>query len=757
VGANKNSIKIIGEDTPYSAQGYFVYDSRKSGTHTTSHLRFGPRPIRSSYLVSKANFIACHQFSFLEKYELLEPALPGATFLLNAPHSPETVWDHLPFEVQRRIIDKGLKFHVIDAYQVARDTGMGVRINTIMQVCFFALSGVLPRDEAIEHIKRAIEKTYGRKGEAIVRKNFEAVDHTLAHLHEVRVPRDALGKERRPVVPRTAPDFVQRVTAPMLAGKGDLLPVSALPVDGTWPTGTTKWEKRSIAAEIPVLDKSLCIQCNKCTLICPHAGLRVKFYSPEVLRDAPETFVSWDFKSVEHKGTKYSLQVSPEDCTGCALCVEMCPAESKTEKGRKALAMRPKGPLLEAERRNFEFFLGIPEADRSSLKLDVKNAQFLQPLFEYSGACTGCGETPYVKLLTQLYGDRAIIANATGCSSIFGGNLPTAPYTVNAEGRGPAWSNSLFEDNAEFGFGMRLAVDKQAEQARELLGRLAAEVGGDLARDILAADQSSEAGIASQRERVRLLKDKLARLESPEAAWLRRLADQLVKKSVWIVGGDGWAYDIGYGGLDHVIAMGKDVNILVLDTEVYSNTGGQASKATPMGASAKFAMAGKRLGKKDLALLAMTYGHAYVARVAIGAKDAQTVNAFKEAESYPGTSVIIAYCHCIAHGFEISEALEHQDRAVASGYWPLFRYDPRRATRGESPLKLDSPPPKIPFAEFANAETRFSALERVDAAGYQAMLAEAEHKARERYTFYEKLAKAMDPAEVAAGKAAVKS
>jgi pyruvate-ferredoxin/flavodoxin oxidoreductase len=623
---------------------------------------------------------------------------------------------------------------------------MGVHINTVMQVCFFALSQVLPPAEAIGYIKCSIEKTYGRKGSAIVQKNFEAVDHTLANLHEVKVPQNADGKPRPPVVSQAAPEFVQRVTAPMLAGRGDLLPVSAFPADGTWPTGTTKWEKRSIADRIPVWREELCIQCNKCTLICPHAALRAKFFPAEALSGAPESFKSMDFKSREFKGSRYSLQVAPEDCTGCTLCVQICPAESKTEKGRMALYMQTMQPLRDQERKNFEFFLGIPEADRTRLAIDVKSGQFMEPLFEFSGACSGCGEAPYVKLLTQLCGDRAIITNATGCSSIFGGNLPTAPYTVNREGRGPAWSNSLFEDNAEFGFGIRLAVDKQAEQARELLASIASRVGEDIVRDILAADQSTEAGIAAQRERVRRLQQQLSRLESPEAKWLSRISDHLVRKSVWIVGGDGWAYDIGYGGLDHVIAMGKDVNILVLDTEVYSNTGGQASKATPLGAAAKFAMAGKPLPKKDLAMLAMTYGHAYVARVAIGARDAHTVHAFREADSYPGTSLIIAYCHCIAHGYEIAEALDHQERAVQSGYWPLFRYDPRRIAKGESPLKLDSPAPKIPLSEFAKHETRFRMVERSDAEGFERMLAAAQRQAHERYARLEQLAKAMHPA-----------
>ncbi len=750
VGANKNSIKIIGEDTDNWAQGYFVYDSKKSGSVTISHLRFGPKPIRSAYLVSRANFIACHQFGFLEKYDMLEPAMQGATFLLNSPYGKDEVWNHLPLEAQQQILERKLKFYVIDAYKVAKDTGMGVRINTIMQTCFFAISGVLPREEAIAHIKKSIEKTYGKKGAEVVRKNFEAVDHTLAHLYEVKVPSKAGGTPRPPIVSEQAPDFVKRVTALMMAGKGDLLPVSAFPIDGTWPSGTTRWEKRAIALDVPVWDKSLCIQCNKCALICPHAAIRTKFYPANALADAPSGFESMDFKSAEVKGAKYTVQLAPDDCTGCTLCVEICPAESKTEKGHKALNMAAIGPVRERERKSFDFFLELPEADRTKLKLDVKGTQFLEPLFEFSGACSGCGETPYIKLLTQLYGDRAIIANATGCSSIYGANLPTAPYTTNAAGRGPAWANSLFEDNAEFGLGIRLAVDKQADQAREILSRLGAPVGDALVKEILAADQSSEAGIEAQRGRVRVLREKLARVQSAEARWLETIADYLVRKSVWIVGGDGWAYDIGYGGLDHVIAMGKDVNILVLDTEVYSNTGGQASKATPMGAAAKFAMAGKSMPKKDLAMLAMGYGHPYVARVAMGAKDVQTVNAFKEADSYGGTSVIVAYSHCIAHGYDMADALSQQELAVDSGYWPLFRYDPRRAAAGETPLKLDSAAPKIGLAEFMANETRFRMVEATNPEGFKRMLEEAQKNARERYALYEQLSRAMNPASVAA-------
>jgi len=752
VGANKNSIKIIGEDTPNYAQGYFVYDSKKSGTLTTSHLRFGPRPIRSAYLVTKASFSACHQFNFLEKYEMVEPLAEGGTFLLNSPYGPDDVWERLPAEVQQGILDKKVRFYVIDALKVARDTGMGVRINTIMQTCFFAISGVLPREDAITHIKKSIEKTYARKGQEVVNKNFAAVDHTLAHLYEVKTAgRSVNGAPRPPPVSEVAPEFVKRVTALMLAGKGDLLPVSAFPVDGTWPTGTSRWEKRSIATEIPVWEPSLCIQCNKCALICPHAAIRPKHVPAGALADAPKTFLSMDFKSPEVKGHKYALQVAPDDCTGCTLCVEMCPAESKTQPGLKAINMKDAAALKEKERKNFEYFLALPDPDRTKVKLDVKGTQFLEPLFEFSGACTGCGETPYLKLLTQLYGDRAFIANATGCSSIYGANLPTTPYAMNEDGRGPAWANSLFEDNAEFGFGMRLAIDKFAEQAKELLHTMGAQLGDALVKELLEADQSTEAGIEAQRARVKALRQKCAALGTPEARRLGSIAEHLLKRSVWIVGGDGWAYDIGYGGLDHVIAQGRDVNILVLDTEVYSNTGGQASKATPMGAAAKFAMAGKNMQKKDLAMLAMSYGHPYVARIAMGAKDAQTVNAFREAESYPGTSLIIAYSHCIAHGYDMSLALGQQEAAVDSGYWPLFRYDPRRIALGETPLKLDSPAPKIDLAQFEQKETRFRQVELTNPEAYKRMLAQAQKDVREKYALYEQLSKAMNPATLMPG------
>jgi pyruvate-ferredoxin/flavodoxin oxidoreductase len=744
VGANKNSIKIIGEGTPNFAQGYFVYDSKKSGAITTSHLRFGPKAIRSAYLVTRASFVACHQFNFLEKYEMVEAAAPGATFLLNSPYGKDEVWERLPREVQQQIVEKQLRFYVIDALKVARENGMGVRINTIMQTCFFAISGVLPREEAIAHIKKSIQKTYGRKGEDVVRKNFEAVDATLAHLEEVRVPGTITGAPRPPAVPENAPDFVKRVTSVMLAGKGDLLPVSAFPVDGTWPTATTQWEKRAIASEIPAWDGALCIQCNKCALICPHAAIRTKFYPASALAGAPEGFKAVDFKAPE-KGNKYSVQVAPEDCTGCTLCVEICPAESKTQKGVKALAMASMAPLREPEKRNFEFFLGLPDADRAKVKLDVKGTQFLQPLFEFSGACTGCGQTPYVKLISQLYGDRALIANATGCSSIYGGNLPTTPYCQNADGRGPAWANSLFEDNAEFGMGMRLAVDKHAEQAKELLAALAGQLGDELVGALLGADQSSEAGIAAQRERVTALRAKLAGVQKPEARRLEVLADYLVKKSVWIFGGDGWAYDIGYGGLDHVLASGKDVNVLVMDTEVYSNTGGQASKATPPGSTAKFAVAGKETPKKDLAMLAMTYGNVYVAQVALGAKDAQTVRALQEAESYRGTSIVIAYAHCIAHGLDMEKGLDQQSLAVDSAYWPLFRYDPRRAAAGESPLKLDSAPPSVDLMRYVEGENRYRQVQKAAPERFAAIMEKQQQHVKERYRLYAELAKAMKP------------
>jgi pyruvate-ferredoxin/flavodoxin oxidoreductase len=743
VGANKNSIKIIGEDTPNFAQGFFVYDSKKSGAITISHLRFGPRPIRAPYLITQASFVACHQFDFLDKYDVLGYAQPGAVLLLNAPYEVSDVWNYLSADVQRQIIDKRLRVYVIDGYAVARDNGMGNRINTIMQTCFFAISGVLPREEAIAAIKEAIRKTYAKRGEAVIQANFAAVDAALAHLHAVDVPSAVTATRRpRPMVSPAAPDFVQRVTAMMLANQGDMLPVSAFPPDGTWPVGTAKWEKRSIATEIPVWDEKLCIQCNKCAMVCPHAAIRAKVAEPASLASRPATFKSIAYKGNEYAGMDYIIQVAPEDCTGCSLCVMVCPAKDKSNPKHKALDLHPQRPLRESERDNYAFFLDLPEVDRHAVKPDIKGTQFLEPLFEYSGACSGCGETPYIKLLTQLFGDHVLIANATGCSSIYGGNLPTTPYTTNRDGRGPSWSNSLFEDNAEFGLGMRLAVDSQAEEARRLLQSLGERrlLAADVVAALLSADQSTDAGLDAQRARVAALKTQLASIADPQAKRLAVLADALVKKSVWIVGGDGWAYDIGYGGLDHVLATGKNVNVLVLDTEVYSNTGGQQSKATPMGASAKFAASGKATNKKDLALLAMAYGSVYVARVAFGAKDAQTVKAFQEAEAYPGPSLIIAYSTCIAHGYDMAHSLDQQKLAVETGYWPLFRFDPRRAAEGLPPMQLESGPPKGDVGRYMRNESRFRAVEQMYPERYKELLAGAQAHIRERYAHYEELA-----------------
>jgi pyruvate-ferredoxin/flavodoxin oxidoreductase len=743
VGANKNSIKIIGEETDNYAQGYFVYDSKKAGAITISHLRFGPSPIQSSYLIKRASFVACHQYEFLDKYDVLEYAEPGAVFLLNAPFGPEAIWDQLSCEVQAAITEKKLRFYVIDGYAVAREAGMGTRINTIMQTCFFAISGVLAKDEAIAKIKDAIRKTYGKRGERVIQANFEAVDRTLANLHEVKVP-SAVSAARHmpPVVSETAPDFVKRVTAVMMANKGDLLPVSAFPVDGTWPMGTTRWEKRNIAVEIPVWDEVLCIQCNKCALVCPHAAVRAKVFPSDTLGGAPPTYKAVDFKGNEFKGMKYTIQVAPEDCTGCTLCVAVCPAKDKSNPKHKALDMMPQRPLRESEAANYAFFLDLPEVDRTAIKGDIKGTQFLQPLFEYSGACAGCGETPYIKLITQLFGDRTLIANATGCSSIYGGNLPTTPYTVNLEGRGPSWANSLFEDNAEFGLGFRLSVDKHADQARELILKTAAAgvIGSELADGLLSADQTTETGIRAQRERVVALRQAIAGRTDADATRLDQLVDYLVKKSIWIVGGDGWAYDIGYGGLDHVIAMNRDVNILVLDTEVYSNTGGQQSKATPLGAAAKFAVAGKATPKKDLGMMAMAYGNVYVARVAFGAKDAQTVKAFLEAESFPGTSLIVAYSHCIAHGYDLAFGLEQQKLAVDSAHWPLFRYDPRRLAQGENPLVLESGPAKVDLGKYVRNESRYRMVEQAFPERFKHLLEAAQAEVRHRFALYETLA-----------------
>jgi pyruvate-ferredoxin/flavodoxin oxidoreductase len=742
VGANKNTIKIIGEDTDLNVQGYFVYDSKKSGSVTTSHLRFSKKPIHSTYLISSANFVGCHQFSFMERLDVLRASDPGSVFLLNSPFGPEEVWDNLPRSAQKTIIDKKLKFYVIDAVEVAKAAGMGGRINTVMQTCFFAISGVLPREEAIASIKHSIEKTYGKRGESVVRKNFAAVDASLENLHEVKVPNSITSKfEMRPTVPANAPAFVRDVEGLMIAGDGDLIPVSAMPIDGTFPTATTQWEKRNIALEIPVWDEQLCIQCGKCVMVCPHAVIRAKVYDPAAINHAPEGFQTAAPKWREFTDLKYTLQVAPEDCTGCGLCVEVCPAKSKSEAKHRAINMEAQPPLREKYNEYWSYFLSLPELSREKLAhAQVKDAQLLEPLFEFSGACSGCGETPYIKVMTQMFGDRALIANATGCSSIYGANLPTTPYTVNKEGRGPAWSNSLFEDNAEFGMGMRLAVDKQNEYAKELVERLASFIGEDLAVAILSADQTTEPGIFAQRDRVKALKEKLAGNKTPAARDLLAVADELVKKSVWIIGGDGWGYDIGFGGLDHVLASDANVNILLLDTEVYSNTGGQMSKATPLGAVAKFAAGGKRIPKKDIAMMAMNYGRAYVAHIAMGGNDGQTMKALAEAEAHNGPSLVIAYSHCIAHGYDMVHGIEQQKNAVLSGHWPLFRYNPGLAKEGKNPFQLDSRTPSIPLEKYIYNETRYTMLVNSDPEEAKLLLHEAQDNVNERWKLYQHMA-----------------
>jgi len=743
VGANKNSIKIIGDETDLHAQGYFVYDSKKSGAMTTSHLRFGKEPIRAPYLIRKASFIACHQFQFLEKTDIVESASDGAVFLLNSPYAKEEVWNHIPREIQQTIITKKLKFYAIDANAVAKKTGMGTRINTIMQTCFFAISGVLPRDEAIAAIKKAIKKTYGKRGEEVVRRNFEAVDQTLAHLAEIAMtpaPTSTirLGTFEQPAMP----DFVKRVSAVMMAGKGDNLPVSAFPVDGTWPTGTTKYEKRNIAIDIPQWEPGICIQCNKCAFVCPHAAIRPKVYEAAQLEGSPAGFKSVPYKAPDFKGLTYTLQVAPEDCTGCNLCVVVCPAKDKSDAKRKAINMTPRMDIRDRERDNYEFFLNIPELDRARLtRIDAKATQLLLPLFEYSGACGGCGETPYVKLLTQLFGDRLVVANATGCSSIYSGNLPTTPYTTDRNGRGPAWCNSLFEDNAEFGLGILLGLTEHRNHAERLLKQFSGQIGDTLLTGLVTSTQQGEAAVAEQRARVVELRKLIAPITDPKARLLESLADYLVRKSVWLLGGDGWAYDIGYGGLDHVMSLPYDVNVLVMDTEVYSNTGGQASKSTPIGASAKFAANGKGTQKKDLGLIAMSYRNAYVASVAFGANDNHTVKAFLEAEAYRGPSLIIAYSHCIAHGYDLKIGTDQQKLAVDSGVWPLYRYDPRLVNTGKPPLQVDSPmTPKAAVRDYLRNETRFAMVEKIDPVRFKELSEASVRNTAQRLSLYKELA-----------------
>ncbi|MBN4004343.1 pyruvate:ferredoxin (flavodoxin) oxidoreductase [Nostoc sp. LPT] len=752
VGANKNSIKIIGEETDNYAQGYFVFDSKKSGSMTVSHLRFGKEPIRSTYLIDQANFIGCHHWGFLERIDILKAAIPGATLLLNSPYDADTVWEYLPLKVQQQIIDKHLKLYVINASEVARESGMGGRINTIMQVCFFALAGVLPQQEAIAKIKQAIDKTYGKKGAEVVRMNLQAVDNTLDNLHKVDIPQTIqnphfpLSTTHSPL--NSAPEFVREVLGKIMIWEGDDLPVSTLPVDGTFPVGTAKWEKRNVAEEIPVWEPDVCIQCGKCVMVCPHSAIRAKAYQADELVNAPATFKSTSAKDKDFANQKFTIQVAPEDCTGCTICVNICPAKNKSEPSLKAINMAQQLPLQEQERKNWDFFLSLPNPDRRSLKLNqIRQQQLQEPLFEFSGACAGCGETPYLKLLTQLFGDRAVIANATGCSSIYGGNLPTTPWTTNAEGRGPAWSNNLFEDNAEFGYGFRLSLDKQAEFAAELLQELGSEIDENLVYSILKAEQKSEADIWEQRERIELLQQRLDEIVTFDPNFkskiqnLKSLANYLVRKSVWIVGGDGWAYDIDFGGIDHVIASGRNVNILVMDTEVYSNTGGQSSKATPRAAVAKYAASGKPAPKKDLGMIAMTYGNVYVASVALGARDEHTLKAFLEAEAYDGPSLIIAYSHCIAHGINMTTGMNHQKTLVESGRWLLYRHNPELLNQGKNPLQLDMRSPKQSVEDSMYQENRFKMLTKSKPDVAKHLLEQAQAEVDARWQMYQYLAK----------------
>ena len=740
VGANKNSIKIIAEDAGKYGQGYFVYDSRKSGSMTTSHLRFSDNPIKSAYLINKADFVACHQFQFMNKVDILGIAKPGATFLLNAPYDANEVWNHLTYEVQKQIIDKKLKFYTINAVEVARETGMGQRINTIMQACFFAISNILPREQAIAEIKNAIKKTYSKKGDAIVQKNFAAVDASLAHMHEVVIPAEPTSTLHTALpVPADAPEFIQKVTGEIIAGRGEQLPVSAFAdvVDGTWPTGTTQYEKRCIATEIPVWDPETCIQCGKCSIVCPHGVIRMKVASDEELANAPASLKRADYKGKEFAGKKFILQISAEDCTGCGICTSACPAKNKADPEKKAINMDHIENHIEAEVANWKFFETLPYVKRTDVAKNLpKTTQMIQPLFEFSGACAGCGETPYVKLLTQLFGDRMVVANATGCSSIYSGNLPTTPYTKDEKGHGPAWANSLFVDNAEFGLGMRFSIDQQTATAKALLEGLKSELG-DIAEKIMSNPQKTDAEIDAQRENVKALRARLTGMNSKEAKELDNLADYLIKKSVWILGGDGWAYDIGFGGLDHAIASGKNVNILVMDTGVYSNTGGQQSKATPMGASAKFATAGKALPKKDLAMIAMSYGNVYVAQVSMGANDMQVIKAMNEAEAFDGPSIIIAYSHCIAQGFNLIDGLTHQKEAVDTGSWPLYRYNPDNVKEGKAPLMLDSKAPSKPLSDYMSSETRFQVVKKANPERYETLLNKAQENVNEKRSLLE--------------------